>query len=157
MTPSKRSALALFAFFLVTFSAPILGSLWMPGEWYAALEKPSWNPPSWLFGPVWTVLYIVMAIAAWLVWKKGEFKFQAKPLTWYFIQLGLNAAWTPLFFGAHELLASLVVLAALWVAILMTVLLFRPASSVASNLMIPYLAWVTFASSLNYEIWRLNR
>ncbi|OYW24936.1 MAG: hypothetical protein B7Z55_00765, partial [Planctomycetales bacterium 12-60-4] len=89
---SKRSGLALFGFLVITFAAPAVSAfIEMPGAWYEGLRKPALNPPAWLFGPVWTLLYTLMAVAAWLVWKRVGF---AKPLTLYFVQLALNAAWT---------------------------------------------------------------
>ncbi len=107
----KRSGLALFGFLVITFAAPAVSAfIEMPGAWYAGLSKSAWNPPAWLFGPVWTLLYTLMAVAAWLVWKRVGF---AKPLTFYFVQLALNAAWTPIFFGAHALGAALGVIVAL--------------------------------------------
>lgn len=154
---SSRSALALTAFILVTFSAPVLGVLWPPGEWYEGLSKPSWNPPAWIFGPVWTVLYLTMAVAAWLVWRQGELPQQRKPLTRYFIQLALNAAWTPIFFGAHQLFTALVVIVFLWVTLLITLLSFHRVNRLAGWLLLPYLAWVAFATALNGALWWLNR
>lgn len=125
----------------------------MPGEWYAALNKPSWNPPPWIFGPAWTLLYTLMAVAAWLVWKKAGF---SRPLVFYFVQLSLNAAWTPVFFGAHAMGLALIVIVVLWVAILMTLLNFWRISHAVGWLIVPYLAWVTFATALNFTLWKLN-
>lgn len=156
LSPSARRGLGLLGFLLITFSAPALGSSWPPDGWFAALAKPDWNPPSWLFGPVWMLLYTLMAVAAWLVWKQGGFSRQRRPLSLYFIQLALNAAWTPLFFGAHQLLGALIVIGVLWIAILLTCLSFRPVSRTAALLLFPYLGWVTFATALNFTIWRLN-
>ncbi len=150
----KRSGLALFGFLVITFAAPAVSAfIEMPGAWYAGLSKPAWNPPAWLFGPVWTLLYTLMAVAAWLVWKRVGF---AKPLTFYFVQLALNAAWTPIFFGAHALGPALGVIVALWVAILVTWLSFRRVNAAAGWLFVPYLAWVSFATYLNFTLWRLN-
>ncbi len=151
-----RNALALAGFILVTFLAPAAGAFAPPGEWYAALNKPSWNPPSWVFGPAWTLLYTLMAVAAWRVWKRGGFAAQARPLGLYFIQLGFNAAWTPVFFGAQETGWALVIITLLWLAILLTLISFWRARRSAGWLLLPYLLWVTFASSLNFMIWRLN-
>jgi|UniRef100_UPI003782F5D3 benzodiazapine receptor len=153
--PSKlRHGLSFAGFFVVTFCAPALSAfIGMPGAWYAALNKPSWNPPAWLFGPAWTLLYTLMAIAAWMVWKRVGF---GKPLKLYFVQLALNAAWTPIFFGAHQLGWALVEIVALWVAILMTLLSFRRVNTTAGWLFVPYLVWVTFAMTLNFTLWKLN-
>jgi tryptophan-rich sensory protein len=153
-TSSSRNALALGGFLVVTFCAPALSAfIGMPGPWYAALNKPTWNPPPWLFGPAWTLLYTLMAVAAWMVWKRVGF---AKPLKLYFVQLALNAAWTPIFFGAHEMGGALVEILALWIAILMTLRAFWAVSRPAGMLLLPYLAWVSFASVLNFTLWRLN-
>ena len=97
---ATRLTLALVGFIIVTFCAPLLGIFSKPEAWYAALYKPEWNPPHWIFGPVWTILYLMMAMPAWLVWKRDGWQ---RALMFYFIQLALNVAWTPTFFGAHEL------------------------------------------------------
>lgn len=148
-----HSVLALAGFILVTFCAPLAGIFSLPGAWYVALNKPSWNPPAWIFGPAWTLLYSLMAIAAWLVWKRDGWR---RPLQIYFVQLLLNAAWTPLFFGAHQLGSALVEISMLWIAILLTLLHFRRLNQTAGWLFVPYLAWVTFATILNFTLWRLN-
>jgi len=128
----------------------------MPGEWYASLEKPSWNPPNWIFGPAWTALYAMMAVAAWLVWRRGGFAAQALPLAAFLVQLLLNALWSWLFFGLKNPGLAFAEIVALWVAIATTLLLFRRPSATAAWLLAPYLAWVTFASLLNFTLWRLN-
>ncbi|TDU70971.1 TspO/MBR related protein [Prosthecobacter fusiformis] len=151
-----RSVLALIGFLVITFCAPAFGAFAPPGEWYAGLVKPSWNPPAWVFGPAWTLLYTLMAVAAWLVWKRGGFGGQKGPLTLYFIQLALNAVWTPVFFGAHELGWALVVILMLWLAIFATLLSFWRVRQMAGLLFVPYLAWVSFATALNFMLWRLN-
>ncbi|GAA5142078.1 tryptophan-rich sensory protein [Prosthecobacter algae] len=151
-----RQGLVLLGFIVITFCAPAFGAFSPPGSWYAALSKPSWNPPSWVFGPAWTLLYTLMAVAAWLVWKRGGFGSQKRPLSLYFIQLALNAAWTPVFFGAHQLGAALAVIVALWVFIGLTLLHFWQVSRAAGLLFVPYLAWVSFATALNFTLWRLN-
>jgi tryptophan-rich sensory protein len=153
----KVKALGLIGWVALCFAAPAIGSFAMPGEWYASIKKPSWNPPNWVFGPVWTILYAMMAASAWLVWKRGGFLEQRRPLVVFLLQLALNAAWTPLFFGLHWMGVATVEILLLWVAILATILAFRRASPVAAWLLAPYLAWVTFASSLNFALWSLNR
>jgi tryptophan-rich sensory protein len=153
-TSSKlRNALALVGFIVITFCAPLMSIGSMPGAWYAALNKPTWNPPSWVFGPAWTLLYTLMAVAAWLVWKRVGF---SRPLAFYFVQLALNAAWTPIFFGAHQLGWALVEIILMWIMILLTLLSFRRVTPTAGWLFVPYLAWVSFASFLNLTLWRLN-
>ena len=148
-----QSGLALAGFIFITFCAPLLGVTSIPDEWYAGLNKPSWNPPAWLFGPAWTTLYTLMAIAAWLVWKRVAF---TRALGFYFVQLILNAAWTPIFFGAHAMGWALVEISIMWIAILLTLLSFLRVQKTAGLLLVPYLAWVSFATFLNFTLWRLN-
>lgn len=148
-----RRALALGGFILVTFCAPLAGMFSPPGSWYAALNKPSWNPPAWIFGPAWSLLYTLMAIAAWLVWRRDGWRL---PLLFYFLQLLLNAAWTPLFFGAHQLGWALAEIVVLWIAILLTQLNFHRVNKAAGWLFVPYLVWVAFATILNFTLWRMN-
>lgn len=149
----SRSLLVLIGFIVVTFIAPLFGAISPPGDWYSSLNKPSWNPPGWLFGPVWTLLYLMMATAAWLVWKKCGL---GMALGFYGIQLVLNAAWTPIFFGAHQLGWALMDIIAMWMAILVTMVAFFRVSKVAGGLMVPYFGWVSFAMVLNYVLWRMN-
>ena len=126
--------------------------------WYATLEKPSFNPPNWLFAPVWTLLYVLMGIAAFLVWRKGSENRQVRiALIVFLVQLVLNALWSVVFFGLESPLYGLIVIVVLWVAILFTVLRFLRISLAASVLLWPYLLWVTFAAVLNASIWLLNR
>jgi translocator protein len=122
-------------------------------EWYPTLNKPSWTPPSWLFAPAWTVLYILMAVAAWLVWKAGNAK---AALTLFFAQLLLNFAWSVLFFGARSPGLGLIDVAAMWLAIAATIFAFAFKSRLAAFLMVPYLCWVSFAAALNAAIFMLN-
>lgn len=147
------SAISLVGWIVLTFGAPAAGAFTPPGAWYQALVKPSWNPPPWIFGPVWTLLYFGMATAAWLVWKRGG---QGHTLRLYIVQLALNAAWTPVFFGAHAMGAALIVIVCLWIAIFLTMRAFWAVSRPAGLLFVPYLAWVSFASVLNFTLWRLN-
>ena len=151
-----RLAFALACWLVLSFSAASLGAFFMPGEWYATLKKPSWNPPDWIFGPVWSALYTMMAVAAWLVWKRGGFAAQRRPLTLFLVQLALNALWTPLFFGLHRPGLAFVEIVMLWLAIAATLAAFRPVSRPAAWLLVPYLAWVSFAAVLNFTLWRLN-
>jgi translocator protein len=118
--------------------------------WYAALEKPPLNPPNHAFGPVWTVLYILMAVAAWIVWKTRPSGCRRRGLLLFAIQLALNFLWTWIFFGTHQMLTAFVDLMALWAAILLTILTFRRMSHTAAWLLVPYLAWVAFAGYLNF-------
>jgi len=125
--------------------------------WYVALIKPSWNPPSWLFGPMWTVLYILMSFAAWLVWRKGGFRKQWRPLTFYFVQLPFNFAWVFIFGMAHALLLAFIELVVLWFLMLTTAVLFGRQFLISGLLLMPYLCWVAFAGALNVTLWSLNR
>jgi translocator protein len=122
-------------------------------EWYPTLNKPSWNPPSWLFAPVWTVLFIMMAVAAWLVWKTGNSRYA---LIIWAGQLALNLAWSFLFFGARSPMLGLIEIMFLWLSIAATVFLFAQKSKVAAYLMVPYLCWVSFATALDAAIVMLN-
>jgi len=142
---------------VLTFGAAALGARFLPDEWYRQLPKPSWNPPNSIFAPVWTVLYLLMAIAAWLVWRRYGIEGAGLPLTLFVIQLLLNAAWTWLFFGRHRLDIALLDIVVLWVVILTTLLSFWGLEPLAGALLLPYLAWVSFATVLNWTIWRMNR
>ncbi len=149
--------LMLFLFLAFTLAIGFAGGhITTPNipTWYAGLQKPSFNPPNSVFMPVWTTLYIVMAVAAWRVWQRAGLNNRALGL--WLIQLALNFAWSFIFFGLHAPLAALAELAALWIAILFTLVLFGRIDRPAGWLMIPYLAWVSFAGVLNFWIWRLN-
>jgi translocator protein len=152
-----KSTGALLGFLLLTFCAPALGAFSMPGAWYATLNKPSWNPPAWIFGPVWTLLYLSMAIAAWWVWRQGGWKLQSGALRLYGVQLVLNAIWTPLFFGLHRPGWAFVEILLLLTAVVATTRAFWRTSRFAGALLVPYVLWVSFASVLNGTLWWLNR
>jgi tryptophan-rich sensory protein len=153
-TPA-RTRLALLGFGLAVVLAALVGVLGVAGTAaeYRSLDQPSWAPPSWLFGPVWTVLYIMIAVAGWLVWRRTGW---TRALTVYAVQLVLNAIWTPIFFGFGRYGLALADIVALWVLIGVTVWMFRPVSRVATGLLLPYWAWVTFATALNAAIWSAN-
>jgi tryptophan-rich sensory protein len=121
------------------------------------MQKPAWNPPNWIFGPVWTALYTMMAVAAWFVWKRGGFAARHIALSLFLLQLLINALWTPLFFGLRNPALAFVDIVLLWLALLATVVAFWKVRPLAGALLVPYLAWVTFASALNFAICRLNR
>lgn len=125
-------------------------------NWYADLAKPSWTPPDWVFGPVWSMLYLSMAVAAWLVWRQAGLVSAAVPMALFGIQLLLNALWSWLFFGMHSPGAAAVDIVLLWMAIAATTVAFWRRSTLAGILFVPYLVWVSFASLLNLAIWRLN-
>lgn len=126
-------------------------------NWYASLEKPAWTPPAWVFGPVWTLLYLAMAVAVWLVWRERGFTRAPLALTLFAVQLVLNALWSIVFFGWRRPGLALVEIHFLWAAIFATMLAFWRISQPAAWLIWPYLLWVTFAGFLNLAIWRLNR
>lgn len=124
--------------------------------WYAALAKPSFNPPNAVFGPVWTVLYVMMAIAAWRVWRKADRETLRGPLALFALQLALNLGWSVAFFGLERIGPAVAVILVLELAVVATALAFRPIDRIAAWLLVPYVAWVGFATILNIAIWRLN-
>ncbi len=124
--------------------------------WYQTLNKPSFNPPDWIFGPVWTTLFVLMALAAALVWRRGRMPGRGAALGWFLAQLALNLAWSCLFFGLQAIGGAFVCLILLWAAIAGTLAGFHRIDRWAGLLLVPYLAWVSFAGLLNFVIWRLN-
>lgn len=156
-----RSILSLIVFLSVTLLAGFVGSQLTASSndtWYREIDKPPFNPPSWLFGPVWTTLYVAMAVAAWLVWRRGSEKTQVKTATTLFgIQLGLNVLWSGLFFAARSPLAGLVEIFILWAAIFAWMRASAKVDGRTRWLILPYLAWTSFAVVLNASIWWLNR
>lgn len=138
-------------------AAGALATLSSVNSWYVSLIKPSFNPPSWIFGPVWTLLYGMMALACWLVLRApGEGRSRAAAVRLFLLQLAANGIWSPLFFGLRNPGLALVDIVILWVLIGLTVKAFRPLSKAAFLLMLPYWAWVSFAALLNFSLWRLN-
>ena len=150
----------LIAFILVAQAAGLIGTFFTVDAiptWYAELAKPSFAPPNWIFGPVWTMLYTLMGIAAFFVWEERFHKTHAsRGMNWYWIQLFLNAVWSPIFFGAKEIGLALIVVVLLWLAILLTIREFWKVSPILGALLLPYLAWVSFAGALNYQLWVFN-
>ncbi len=155
----KQKIIPLLGFLLLTFVAAFIGSSFTTpniASWYSTLAKPSFAPPNWLFAPVWTILYILMAIAAFLIYQKRE-HFQAKSaLIFYFVQLILNSLWSIIFFGMHNPQLAFFEIIVLWIFILVTLIKFYKIHRTAGLLFIPYLLWVSFASFLNLFIWLLN-
>lgn len=161
-----RSVLALIAFLAISFAVAALGSLATiqnVGGWYADAGKASWNPPNEVFGPVWTVLYTLMSVAAWLVWReRGRAAGTRRALSAYVVQLVLNAIWTPVFFGLYPVIGvtalwiALVIILALDVMVLVTMLRFWPVRRLAAVLLIPYWAWVLYATTLNAALAVMN-
>lgn len=154
----RNSWAVLILLILLCLAVGMLGGLASSASidgWYRTIAKPDWTPPDMVFGPVWTLLYIMMAVAAWLVWRSDE---QVRPaLILFFGQLALNLLWTLLFFGARSPGLALIEVVFLWLAVLMTMLAFFARSSLAGWLFVPYLAWVSFAGVLNAAIWWMNR
>lgn len=155
----KSKGIKLIISLLLPLTIGYLGSLFtisqIPG-WYVNINKPGLLPPNWVFGPVWTALYILMGIALYLVWIKKTKKDKKLAYTFFGIQLVLNLFWSIIFFSQHWLLAAAIEILILWVLILFNIIKFREISKIASNLLIPYLLWVSFASYLTISVWWLN-
>lgn len=151
-----KSALGLMGWLVAAFAAAWVGSRFRPAEWYEALAKPAWTPPDAVFAPVWTALYALMGVAAWLVWRRAGFSGAPAALALFIVQLLLNALWSYLFFGLHRIDLALLEIVPLWLAILIVLVLFWRVDWRAGALMVPYLAWVAFAAGLNFALWRLN-
>ncbi len=148
-----RRWFSLLVFLLLAFTAAFIGSRFMPGAWYALLVKPPFNPPNWIFAPVWGVLYALMSVAAWRVWRRAGLR---PAIMLWLAQLVLNAAWSWLFFGRHLLGAALVEILILLALIVATTVAFWRRERLAGWMMVPYVAWVSFASVLNASLWYLN-
>ncbi len=149
-------AAALVGFFAAALAAASTGGLFRPDAWYAALRKPSWCPPNWLFAPAWAVLYALIAISGWLVWRQAGFGGAGTALAIYAAQLVLNAAWSGIFFGMRRMGLAMIELVLLWLSIAATIIAFAAHHTGAAWLLAPYLAWVTFAGALNYAMFRMN-
>ncbi|MBN1273042.1 MAG: tryptophan-rich sensory protein [Candidatus Aminicenantes bacterium] len=151
---------ALLFFILISQGAGVIGSIFTVrsiNTWYEGLNKPTFNPPNWIFGPAWTLLYLAMGIAAYIVWRNGWSKREVKvALIVFAFQLVLNALWSIIFFGMRAPLAGFIEIFFLWAAILATLILFWRISLAAGLLLLPYIGWVSFAALLNYYLWRLN-
>ncbi|HUC02105.1 MAG TPA: TspO/MBR family protein [Candidatus Paceibacterota bacterium] len=156
----KFDWLKLIIAVVVSEAAGVIGSIFTVSAipiWYATLAKPALNPPAWIFGPVWTTLYLLMGIAAFLVWRKGwNSKGVKAALSLFAIQLILNALWSIIFFGLHSPAWALIEIIAMWIVIVATITAFSKISRSAAWLLAPYILWVSFALYLNYSIWRLN-
>lgn len=143
---------------VIAFLPALTGFLAGPGAWYGSLQKPAWNPPSWVFGPVWTLLYLMIGIALWRLWCAGGRRWSgaSSALAIFAGQLLLNGLWTPCFFGLHAIGLALVVIVLLWLAIIATIVSAWRHSRLAACLLVPYGLWVSFAAFLNFTLWRLN-
>ena len=153
---SVESTISLAVFVLACAAAATPGIVFRPGEWYRALAKPPWRPPDWLFGPVWLVLYICIAVSGWLVWRKAGVGGASLALTVYAVHLVLNGLWSVVFFRLRRPDLAFVEIVCLWLSILATIAVFHSVDETASYILVPYLLWVTFAMALNFRIWRLN-
>ncbi len=145
--------MALLVFCVLVVMAALSGAFYKPGDWYDRLRKPSWNPPKWVFPVVWTVIYSLIAISGWLIWKDVGF---GLILAVWIVQLILNAAWSWLFFGLKRMDFAFWDVLGLWLSIAVYMLLAWPVSITASLLFVPYIVWVTAAATLNWSVWRLN-
>lgn len=146
-------ALGLLGFIMACMVAGASGAVWGPGTWYERLRKPSWRPPNWLFPPAWAVLYMMIAVSAWMIWRTRGYGPELVP---WFVQLGFNFLWSFFFFGLRRPDLAFADLACLWLSIAWTILAFAAVSEVAAWLLVPYLGWVTFAGALNLALWRMN-
>ncbi len=155
---TQKSMLGLLAWLALLTAAAALGSLASidAPRFYAALTRPDWAPPAWVFGPAWTVLYTLMAISAWLVWRESSSARVRTALTLFMVQLVLNVLWSWLFFGWRLGLPSVVEIVLLWASIAATIIVFWRIHRLAAALLLPYIAWVTFAAALNFTVWRMN-
>jgi tryptophan-rich sensory protein len=156
---ASRDLLGLFAFILLCLAVSGIGgaiTATSVDTWYQALQKPPFNPPDWVFAPVWTALYILMGIAAWRVWRLRSFEATGKALAVFAVQLGLNLAWSFLFFGLQRIDLALVEIVILLCAIITNTIMFWRIDRLAGLLFVPYAAWVTYATVLNASLWLLN-
>jgi tryptophan-rich sensory protein len=153
-----KQILGLLAWLAISFSAAAVGGLASAdaATFYRELARPGWAPPGWLFAPVWSLLYLLMGIAAWLVWRERGFRSASFALSLFLVQLGANALWTWLFFVWHRGAFAFAEILVLWLLILGTVIAFWRVRRLAGALLLPYLGWVTFASALTYSIWKRN-
>jgi tryptophan-rich sensory protein len=155
-----QNTIKLIVAIIISELAGVIGSFFTASSiptWYTNITKPSFNPPSWIFGPVWTTLYALMGISAFLIWKKGLDRKDVKIALGIFLgQLTLNALWSIIFFGLQSPGAAFVEIIFLWIAILVTIIAFAKISRLAAWLLVPYILWVSFAGYLNFSIWQLN-
>jgi tryptophan-rich sensory protein len=150
------SLIGLGVFALLALAAASSGAVFTPDAWYRGINKPSWTPKDWVFPTVWTPLYVLIAVAGWLVWREAGVAGAALPLAVYVVQLVLNAGWSAIFFGMKKPGLAFAEVLTLWVSIALTMILFWPISTTAALLLAPYLVWVTIASALNFQVWRMN-
>lgn len=149
----KKKFKAFFIFLLFSAAAFSLGAIYLPGAWYEALAKPDWVPPNHVFPPVWIALHLIIAVAGWLIWQRQG---AGPALLFWALGLALNAAWSPIMFGHHQIGLALLTIVTLLVTIVAFIGVAWPVSRTAALLYVPYLGWVSFATALNYAILRLN-
>lgn len=155
----KHLWISLIAFILLCFSVEIFGSFWTKetvSTWYPRLSKPSWTPPDWIFGPVWSILYLMIAVAGWLIYRAEYSHARTVALIFYGLQLGMNFLWSFLFFSLRSPLLGLIDIVPLCIFIGLTIIKAWPVRPLASVLLIPYFIWVIYATTLNVGIWLLN-
>ena len=160
MSERSRSIYALFAAVGICLVVGIAASVVTASsikDWYPLLEKPSWTPPNWLFGPVWSALYVMMGVAAWLVWRDSTGTVQRRVLLIFASQLILNCIWSFLFFGLRSPGWAVLEIVLLWSMIVVTMFSFAKINRLAAGLLVPYVVWVSFAAALNFAVWNLNR
>ena len=148
---------ALGGWILLSMLAGVSGAVARPDAWYDRIRKPRWNPPNWVFAPAWTVLYVTMGVAAWMVWSRREEAAVGLALGLFLVQLLFNSAWSWIFFRFRRMDLAFYELVAMWLLVLATLLAFWSIRPAAGQLLVPYLLWVTFAGYLNLTLWRLNR
>ncbi|SAI69484.1 TspO/MBR family [Bordetella ansorpii] len=155
---TRKQIFGLTGWLALSFAASALGAIAsvQARSFYGSLDQPGWAPPGSVFGPVWTTLYALMGIAAWLCWRQGGWRAQRKPLTLFVVQLAVNALWSWLFFVWHLGALSVADIVLLWVLIVATLIGFWRAAPLAGVLLLPYLAWVSFAGFLCYSVWQRN-
>ncbi len=147
---------SIFIFIALCTLTAMSGGIFRPGAWYETLDKPSWTPRDWVFPVVWMILYALIAVAGWLVWRAAPGGAAVLPLAIYGVQLFLNASWSAVFFGLRRPDLGMINVALLWLSILAMIVTFYPVSAFAALIMLPYLAWVSIAATLNFVIWRRN-
>lgn len=154
----QKQFFGLIGWLLISFAASAVGAVAsiQAQSFYGELTQPSWAPPGWVFGPVWTTLFALMGVAAWLVWREGGFRKNKTSLSLFLVQLVVNALWSWLFFAWHLGAYALIDLIVLWLLIIATLVAFWRVKALAGVLLVPYLLWVSFAGFLNYAVWQLN-
>ncbi|UCC99693.1 MAG: tryptophan-rich sensory protein [Phycisphaerales bacterium] len=155
---SKRwlDLLGLTFWVALTFGVAAFGSQFEPGDWYAHIAKPAWTPPGWVFGPVWGLLYLLMGVSAWLVWRQRFRTSVSLPLGFYIVQLAVNGLWSWIFFGSQRIGLALIDLTVLVIVVAITAAMFWRVNRRAGYMLLPYLLWISFAAVLNFQIWQMN-